>query len=79
MEAWTTGTSDIDLYLRWDDCPTKWRYTERGFSTKGAEHEVLDAAPEDGYLYIGVRGYKESDYTLTITCDDVTALCKDLW
>ncbi len=79
MEAWTTGTYDIDLYLRWGDCPTKYNYDEIGFTTLGAEHEVFNEAPEDGYLYIGVRGFGESDYTLTITCDGVTAMCKDVW
>lgn len=79
MEAWTTGSEDIDLYLRWGDCPTKYKYDVRGFTTRGAEHEVFKGAPEDGYLYIGVRGYDESDYTLTITCDGVTAMCKDVW
>ena len=54
--AKTTGKDDIDLYLRWADCPTKKLYDERGYSTKGKEKENY-TAPSDGILYIGVRGY----------------------
>ena len=69
VEAYTSGSSDIDLYMRWSDCPTKYKFEKRGFTTSSSEHEVLEAAPEDGDLYIGVRGYKASDYTLSVKCD----------
>jgi hypothetical protein len=60
--AETTGTEDIDLYLRWMDCPTKYKYDERGFTSTGDEMETFTDAPTDGVLYIGVRGYGASDY-----------------
>jgi len=78
MVSKTTGESDIDLYLRWNDCPTTSKYNERGFTTKGNETESFQA-PEDGTLYIGVRGYKSSGYTLATTCDGKAAMCEDLW
>ena len=55
--------------MRWADCPTKWRFDSKGFSIYGAEHETYSDAPEDGFLYIGVRGYAASDYTLKMECD----------
>jgi hypothetical protein len=74
MNTKTTGKSDIDLYLRWNDCPTRKLWNERGYSTKGAENESF-LAPEDGTIYIGVRGYKASDYTMTTLCDGEKAMC----
>jgi len=74
----TNGSSDIDLYLRWNDCPTTSKWNRRGYTTKGYENEYY-VAPEDGYLYIGVRGYKASDFTLHTTCDGVDKMCSDLW
>jgi len=64
----TTGKDDIDLYLRWNDCPTKQVYDERGYTTGGSEKESF-TAPADGTVFIGVRGYKTSDYTLKTTCN----------
>ncbi len=33
--ATTTGTNDIDLFMRWNNCPTKYVFDERGFSSTG--------------------------------------------
>ena len=78
LETWTTGQSDIDLYLRWNDCPTTELWDHRGYSTSGSEYEVLNGAPDDGVCYIGVRGYRASDYTLKTRCDGQEKMCMDV-
>ena len=81
VSAWTTGTNDIDLYLRWNNCPGEdpSKYDHRGFSSSGSEHQTYSSAPEDGFLYIGVRGYSASDYTLRIECEGRAQMCFELW
>ena len=74
----TTGSEDIDLYFRWNDCPTNYLYTARAFTITGEEVERY-RAPEDGTLYIGVRGYKASTFTLATTCDGEKVMCEQLW
>lgn len=78
IEVKTTGSKDIDLYIRWNDCPTTDTWNSRGFSTSSVEREVF-AAPEDGIVYIGVRGFTTSDYTMATTCDGEAKMCQDLW
>ena len=66
--ARTEAPSDVDLYLRLGEAPTRDEYDGRGFSTSGNE-QVEFTATEDGILYVGVYGYVGSDFTLT-TADE---------
>jgi len=36
--AQTTGTNDVDLYMRFDDCPTYSEWDARGYTTSGVEN-----------------------------------------
>jgi hypothetical protein len=76
--ATTTSENDIDLYFTFGDCPTYGSYDQVGFGATGNE-ELEFTAPEDGFLYIGVRGYSDAEYTLTMTCDGEPKMCYELW
>jgi hypothetical protein len=60
----TTGDSDIDLYIRFDNPPTTNDYDARGYTVTGDERIDFDANTT-GMLHIGVHGYEEGDFTLT--------------
>jgi hypothetical protein len=62
--ARTEAPGDVDLYLRMDEAPTTDTYDARGYTNSG--NEVLEfTAPQDGILYVAVRGYRASTFTLT--------------
>jgi hypothetical protein len=66
--ARTQADSDVDLYLRMGEAPTRNEYDGRGISTSGDE-QVEFTAVEEGILFVGVYGYVPSDFTLT-TADE---------
>ena len=60
----TIAENDIDLYVRFENPPTKNDYDARGYTTSGNERIDFDAH-EAGTLHIGVHGYEAGDYRLT--------------
>jgi hypothetical protein len=60
----TTGETDIDLYVRFDNPPTTNDYDARGYTSTGNEKIDFDANTT-GMLHIGVHGYQAGDFTLT--------------
>jgi hypothetical protein len=66
--ARTQAASDVDLYLRFGEAPTRNEFDGRGISTSGNE-QVEVTALEDGILFVGVYGYVPSAFTLT-TADE---------
>ena len=69
----------MDIYFKWNDCPSRWDYTSRAFGARSNEYLFMSEAEEDGWLYIGVYGENESDFILEITCNDEEKMCYELW
>jgi hypothetical protein len=67
IQVKTTSTTDVDIYLRFDNPPTTDTYDSRAYNTTG--NETLNfTATGTGVLHIGVHGWEEADFTL-VTSD----------
>lgn len=63
--ARTTGTGDVDLYVRFGSAPTDTTYNAASEGDASNEQAAY-SAPQAGMLYIGVYGYvASSSFTLT--------------
>jgi vibriolysin len=57
----TKSLGDADLYVRFDEQPSKYQYDCRPYLISGDETCVIDA-PQSGQWYFGVRGYTQVDH-----------------
>jgi hypothetical protein len=66
IQVATTAPNDVDLYLKAGTEPTTSDYLSRGYTATGAE-TLTYTCTEATTLFIGVHGYKASNFTLKTT------------
>lgn len=65
ISASIMGTGDADLYVRLGAEPTESDYDCRPFTNRSEEECEINTGNND-YVYIGVRGYRDSEYKLAV-------------
>ncbi len=66
LKSSTTGTGDIDLYVKLGSAPTTSDYGCRSYSPSAAESCTLNVAANSD-AYVMVRGYSAGSYNLGVT------------
>lgn len=67
FKAWTTGTGDADLYVRFGAQPTLYSFDCRPYLNGSYETCELDVPSDESVVYLMVRGYRAATYTLSAT------------
>jgi serine protease len=66
FEAVLTGTGDPDLYVRFDDLPTKSLFDCRPYVEGPDEQCALDVPADVAVAYVSLHGFAAAEYDLTL-------------